>query len=83
MKRTMVIIACCSILLAGGALLVTRHAAAQSNQREPEEYRVELVQNDQYKVQKGLNAMARQGWTFVSSIPRNDGKVLLVFHKYE
>jgi hypothetical protein len=46
-----------------------------------EPYRVELVLSDQYRVQKALNQMAKQGWFFVSSVPRQDGKVLILFRK--
>jgi len=46
-----------------------------------EPYRVELVMADQYKVQKALNQMGKQGWYFVSSVPRQDGKVLMIFRK--
>ncbi len=50
-------------------------------QTEEEAYRVELVMSDQYKVQRALNQMAAKGWYYISSVPRQDGKVLLVFRK--
>jgi hypothetical protein len=60
-------------------LLVVRLAIAAPTQTSSEPYRVELVANDVYKVQKALNANAAQGWWYVSSISRPDGKLLLVF----
>jgi hypothetical protein len=48
---------------------------------DQEEYRVELVTTDQYKVAKALNQMAAQGWVYESSIQRYDGKALLVFRR--
>lgn len=50
-------------------------------QAEEEAYRVELVMSDQYKVQRALNQMAAKGWYYISTVPRQDGKVLLVFRK--
>ena len=49
--------------------------------RDQDDYRVELVMTDQYKVAKALNQMSGQGWVFVSSIQRMDGKALLVFQR--
>ncbi len=46
-----------------------------------EPYRVEMIHNDPYKIQVGLNTMANQGFYYVSSISRADGKVLLIFRK--
>ncbi len=65
------------------AILVARFAFAspQAVQTESEPYRVELVANDVYKVQKALNSNAALGWWYDSSIPRQDGKVLLVFRR--
>ena len=67
----------------GIALLVARLASASPRpvQTESEPYRVELVANDVYKVQKALNSNASLGWWYDSSIPRQDGKVLLVFRR--
>jgi hypothetical protein len=67
----------------GIALLVARFAFASPRQveTESEPYRVELVANDVYKVQKALNANAALGWWYDSSIPRQDGKLLLVFRR--
>ena len=74
----------------GGALAamvilvaVIRFVATPSpNQiQEPVPYRVELVHNDPYKVSQALNNMSKEGWYFVSSIARNDSKVLLVFRR--
>jgi hypothetical protein len=73
------------LLLAGAAaLLITAFVVlspspAASTPASSEPYRVELVSNDGYKVQKALNANAARGWWFVSGIERADGKVLLVF----
>ena len=75
--------------LTAGAIVLTalivRYAATpapmQSDNREP--YRVELVNNDPYKVQTALNNLSKQGWYFVSSVSRQDKKVLLVFRKGE
>ncbi len=63
--------------------LVVRFVAtpAQINPVEPVPYRVELVHNDPYKVSTALNNMSKQGWYFISSISRNDSRVLLVFRK--
>jgi len=61
--------------------MVGRMAFSNPVPPEGEPYRVELVQVDQYKVQKALNQMAGQGWYYISSIPRQDGKTLLVFRK--
>jgi CTP:molybdopterin cytidylyltransferase MocA len=84
MKRIHYAVAAAVLAVVAGVFLVFRTGAAQAqpDTRDSEEYRVELVQNDQYMVQKGLNSMARQGFYYVSSIHRNDGKVLLVFRKY-
>lgn len=84
MTRLHYALAFAALVVFAGWLLLFRSgpAQAQPERRDQEEYRVELVQNDQYKVQKGLNSMARQGFYFVSSVPRNDGKVLLIFRKY-
>ena len=68
-------------LLMVGALVGYAVADARSAQDDSDVYRVELVPNDPYKVQKGLNALAKQGWTYQSSISRPDGKVLLVLRK--
>lgn len=57
-----------------------RGAFSQSA-RDQDDYRVELVMTDQYKVAKALNQMSAQGWEFVSSIPRSDGRALLVFQR--
>jgi hypothetical protein len=68
-------------LLMVGALVGYAVANARSTVDETDVYRVELVPNDPYKVQNGLNALAKQGWYYVSSISRSDGKVLLVLRK--
>jgi hypothetical protein len=67
----------------GIAILVVRFAFASPGpvQTESEPYRVELVANDVYKVQKALNSNAALGWWYESSIPRQDGKLLLVFRR--
>ena len=54
---------------------------AQIRPSAPVPYRVELVHNDQYKVSTALNDMSKEGWYFISSISRNDSRVLLVFRK--
>ena len=56
-------------------------AAFSQGVRDQEEFRVELVTTDQYRVAKALNQMAAQGWIYVSSIQRYDGKALLVFRR--
>ena len=63
--------------------LVIRFVAtpAQINPSEAVPYRVELVHNDPYKVSAALNNMSKEGWYFISSISRNDNRVLLVFRK--
>jgi hypothetical protein len=75
---TMVILAGAAAVLIA-ALFVAAPAPASSTPTAAEPYRVELVSNDVYKVQKALNANAAQGWWYVSGIERSDGKVLLVF----
>jgi len=84
MKRFHLVVLVSCLLLFGTTIFALRtgSAQAQPDRDDSEQYRVELVQNDQYKIQKGLNSMARQGFYYVSSISRNDGKVLLVFRKY-
>lgn len=85
MKRFRYVIAAAALALTSMAFVLFRSgdARAQAETRDQEEYRVELVQNDQYKVQKALNAMERQRFYYVSCIPRNDGKILLIFRKYQ
>ena len=63
--------------------LVVRFVAtpAQIQTVEPVPYRVELVHNDPYKVSAALNNMSKQGWYFISSVGRNDSKILLIFRK--
>ena len=68
-------------LACAATAFVVRFSVSPARADESEPYRVEIVQNDQYKVQVGLNSLAGEGWTFVTAIDRNDGKVLLVFHK--
>ena len=60
-------------------LLAFTPAPASPSGPDSDPYRVELVSNDVYKVQKALNSNAAQGWWFVSGIERADGKVLLIF----
>lgn len=72
------IVVVCFVLVAAAA---GRMAFSNPVPPQAEPYRVELVQTDQYKVQKALNLMAGQGWYFVSSAPRQDGKTLLIFRK--
>lgn len=85
MKRYYSVIMVFCLVLAGSMIFALRtgSAQAQSERDDSEQYRVELVQNDQYKIQKGLNSMARQGFYYVSSISRTDGKVLLVFRRHD
>jgi hypothetical protein len=70
-----------ALVLATTGLVMGKVAFSRPMQTEQEAYRVELVMSDQYKVQKALNQMAGEGWYYISSIPRQDGKVLLVFRK--
>jgi hypothetical protein len=72
------IVVVCFVLVAAAA---GRMAFSNPVPPQAEPYRVELVQTDQYKVQKALNLMAGQGWYFLSSVPRQDGKTLLIFRK--
>lgn len=73
--------------LTAGAIVVTalvvRFAAtpAPLQAASDEPYRVELVSGDPYKVQTALNNLSKQGWYFVSSVSRQDKKVLLVFRR--
>jgi hypothetical protein len=72
------IVVVCFVLVAAAA---GRMAFSSPVPPQGEPYRVELVQTDQYKVQKALNLMAGQGWYFLSSVARQDGKTLLIFRK--
>jgi hypothetical protein len=72
------IVVVCFVLVAAAA---GRMAFSNPIPPQGEPYRVELVQADQYKVQKALNLMAGEGWYFLSSVPRQDGKTLLIFRK--
>ncbi len=70
-----------AVLLVVAGLALGRVAFSRPTQAEEEAYRVELVMSDQYKVQRALNQMAAKGWYYISTVPRQDGKVLLVFRK--
>jgi hypothetical protein len=70
-----------ALVLVASGLVIGRVAFSRPMQTDQEAYRVELVMSDQYKVQKALNQMAGEGWYFISSVARQDGKVLLVFRK--
>ena len=70
-----------AVVLVAAGLVLGRVAFSRPMQSEEEAYRVELVMSDQYKVQRALNQMAAKGWYYISSVPRQDGKVLLVFRK--
>lgn len=50
-------------------------------QEKSEPYRVELVTNNPYRMQSGLNELSQQGWDLVTAIPRTDGKILLILRK--
>jgi hypothetical protein len=78
LRKSWPVFAACAVT----ALLVRfTLAPARAVADESDIYRVEMVHNDPYKVQVGLNAMMKQGWYYVGSIQRTDGKVLLVFRK--
>jgi hypothetical protein len=70
-----------ALVLVVAGLAIGRVALSGPAQVDEEVYRVELVLSDQYKVQHALNQMAGKGWYYISSVPRQDGKVLLVFRK--
>lgn len=70
-----------AVVLVAAGLLAGKVAFSRPLQTEEEAYRVELVMSDQYKVQRALNQMAAKGWYYISSVPRQDGKVLLVFRR--
>lgn len=70
-----------AVILVVAGLAMGKVAFSRPMQTEEEAYRVELVMSDQYKVQRALNQMAAKGWYYISSVPRPDGKVLLVFRK--
>ncbi len=70
-----------AVVLIAAGLVLGRVAFSRPMQTEEDAYRVELVMSDQYKVQRALNQMAAKGWYYISSVPRQDGKVLLVFRK--
>jgi hypothetical protein len=70
-----------ALVLVVAGLAIGRVALSGPAQVDEEVYRVELVLSDQYKVQRALNQMAGKGWYYISSVPRQDGKVLLVFRK--
>ena len=80
-KRWRVAVLAVVLIVAG--IGIGRLAYSNPTQNPEEPYRVELVMTDQYKVARALNQMADQGWYFISSVPRNDGKVLLVFRRGE
>lgn len=65
-------------LCLGVGVLFGKEAVSQSG---TDQYRVELVMTDQYRVAKALNQMSTQGWEYVSSIQRLDGRALLVFRR--
>jgi hypothetical protein len=70
-------------MLIGGSIVGFSVAPTRAAQdiREEDAYRVEMVNNDPYKVQAGLNALEKQGWYYVSAISRPDGKILLILRK--
>ncbi len=70
-----------ALILVVAGLALGKVAFSRPVQTEEDAYRVELVMSDQYKVQRALNQMAAKGWYYISSVPRQDGKVLLVFRK--
>jgi hypothetical protein len=74
-------IAAYALVFVAAGLLVGAVAFSRPAQSEEEAYRVELVLADQYKVQRALNQMAAKGWYYISTVPRQDGKALLVFRK--
>ncbi len=70
-----------AVILVVAGLALGKVAFSRPMQTEEDAYRVELVMSDPYKVQRALNQMAAKGWYYISSVPRQDGKVLLVFRK--
>jgi hypothetical protein len=70
-----------AVILVVAGLAIGKVAFSRPMQTEEDAYRVELVMSDQYRVQRALNQMASKGWYYISSVPRQDGKVLLVFRK--
>jgi hypothetical protein len=70
-----------ALVLITAGLMIGKVAFSRPTQTGQEAYRVELVMSDQYKVAKAMNQMATEGWYYISSITRLDGKVLLVFRK--
>jgi hypothetical protein len=70
-----------ALVLVVVGLLLGRVAFSRPPQVVEEVYRVELVLSDQYKVQRALNQMAAKGWYYISSVSRQDGKVLIIFRK--
>ena len=70
-----------ALVLVAAGLMIGKVAFSRPMPTDQEAYRVELVMSDQYKVQKALNQMAGEGWYFISSVARQDGKVLLMFRK--
>ncbi len=70
-----------AVILVVAGLALGKVAFSRPIQTEEDAYRVELVMSDQYKVQRALNQMAAKGWYYISSVTRQDGKVLLVFRK--
>ncbi len=70
-----------AVILVVAGLALGKVAFSRPMQAEEDAYRVELVMSDQYRVQRALNQMAVKGWYYISSVPRQDGKVLLVFRK--
>ncbi len=76
--RTWLLVAAACI---GTAIAVRWLFPSKALADESDVYRVEMVHNDPYKIQVGLNSLMKQGWYYVGSIDRNDGKVLLIFRK--
>ncbi len=65
------------------AVCAVKYVGAQGQEETSGEdpYRVELVQNNPYKLQTGLNNLGKKGWVLVSAIPRSDGRVLLILRR--
>ena len=70
-----------TFLVIGSARFLSPAATAAPD--DGDAYRVELVSNDQYKIQSALNTLEKQGWNYVSCVERADKKVVLIFRRVE
>ncbi len=78
-SRKWYVVAVSMLLVAAVVRFVIAKPRAPQDDAQP--YRVELVTNNPYRMQSGLNELSQQGWDLVTAIPRTDGKILLILRK--